>query len=600
VTSWPHDGIAELRCRRSPAGPARLRPARSWSASRRSRQPHTPISTTIYTYDHAVEPRGFLTSMTDSVAGTLTARWGPDGQLATQTLPGGVRQDFVYDTAREPLARVYTDTRGTAGTDDDVVLVEDRVVENSKGQWVAHATETAGGTLGQFTYAYDQLGRLTDVTDLNPAGNTCTWRRYEFSGALGSRVAMRTTVDDQEVGCTRRPTAAAADTHTVYVNDTADRLVSTTTAPADQWVYDLLGRTTVFPAAGGPVTNTFYVNDLIAQQNQGDKQIVWDLDPAQRRAKATHTTAGTTTATTSHYGDDTDNPIWITEGDGNRTRYLPGANGELALSVNTTGDRTVMLTNLHGDITATLTVPAGASTPDHRTLRYASTDEFGNPRTTVPTTPEAELTTTGTSTDRYGWLGAHRRSTETLGGLTLMGVRLYHPTLGRFLTIDPIPGGNTTAYVYPQDPINKVDLDGRSWRDRARKVWNNPWFQVGLTVASLAVPGAGAAMMAYRAYKLARGGVYVYKAINGQKYVGQSGNVGRRLSEHVKAGNCTVWRCLTARVHRIDGNKTRREVAEQRLINRHGGIGNLRNQRNPIGARRAHLLHSTPKNWRGL
>lgn len=48
-----------------------------------------------------------------------------------------------------------------------------------------------------------------------------------------------------------------------------------------------------------------------------------------------------------------------------------------------------------------------------------------------------------------------------------MGVRLYSPTLGRFLQTDPVAGGSANAYDYVyQDPINSYDLDGRmcwSW-----------------------------------------------------------------------------------------------------------------------------------------
>ncbi|MFJ6798881.1 RHS repeat-associated core domain-containing protein [Streptomyces sp. NPDC091268] len=73
---------------------------------------------------------------------------------------------------------------------------------------------------------------------------------------------------------------------------------------------------------------------------------------------------------------------------------------------------------------------------------------------------------------RYGWLGGKQRSAEALDGEILMGARLYSPALGRFLQVDPVPGGNASPYDYcTGDPINCTDLDG-NWGFSFKKVLN--------------------------------------------------------------------------------------------------------------------------------
>ncbi|GAA1376017.1 RHS repeat-associated core domain-containing protein [Streptomyces beijiangensis] len=65
-----------------------------------------------------------------------------------------------------------------------------------------------------------------------------------------------------------------------------------------------------------------------------------------------------------------------------------------------------------------------------------------------------------TSTQR-GWLGSKQRSSETVTGATLMGIRLYDPTAGRFLSVDRIAGGSANAYDYAgANPVTNTDLNG--------------------------------------------------------------------------------------------------------------------------------------------
>jgi len=60
------------------------------------------------------------------------------------------------------------------------------------------------------------------------------------------------------------------------------------------------------------------------------------------------------------------------------------------------------------------------------------------------------------------------------GTLTLMGVRLYNPVTGRFLSVDPVPGGTDNPYVYVLNPTDQFDLNGQwgHWRRWSRWTWH--------------------------------------------------------------------------------------------------------------------------------
>ncbi|MFT9790190.1 DNRLRE domain-containing protein [Streptomyces rhizosphaericola] len=379
-------------------------------------------STVTYTYDHNTEPRGLVTKTTDSVAGAFQATYDADGSVSSEKLPGGYTLTQTEDTTGSATDRTYT--RDSDGT----IVYSDSVTESIHGQVASHT-----GWSDQ-SYRYDATGRLTTVEET--ADTVCTRRAYTFD-ARTNRKSLTTSTAAPGLDCT---TTGATTTNHTY--DSADRLVDS------GYVYDAFGRTTNAPGNG---TIGYYANDLAHQQTANGKRQTWQLDANLRfRSWRVETGSGTTWTRTAskvnHYDSDSDNPRWITEDTttGALTRNVDSASGDLAATTSKSGDTVLHLTTIHGDVALQLPLTAGEAPV------ALDSDEYGNPRV-------------GQEATRYTWLGAKQRSTETLTGLTLMGVRLYNPATGRFLTTDPVDGGGDNRYGYPGDPVNQYDLDGKSW-----------------------------------------------------------------------------------------------------------------------------------------
>lgn len=427
--------------------------------------------TTTYTYDTSTDHRGLLMSTSDTLAGSFTATYNADGKAKTVTYPGGLTATSSFDNDGNTTDLVYAKSGTTWLTFEQTESIHGQVRINA-------------GPIGEQLYTYDAAARLTRVDDhTSTAGGTpCTRRDYTFD-ANTNRTGLTTTPATTATGSATDlcDITGAASTTVTSTYDTADR--STTTGS----VYDTLGRTTTVPAAavlgGANLVVAYHTNDLVQSLTQGTQTKTYTLDPA-RRILTTTDSAGPTL--TNHYTGSSDNPDWIGASDGTWTRNVGGPAGGLAAVTTNTGAVELQLANLHGDIVAT------AGPGDTAPASYNETTEYGTPRDT------------NTANPRYGYLGSHQRNTgDALAQITLMGVRLYNPNTGRFLSVDPVPGGSANAYEYAgQDPVNKLDLDGRCWQ-----VWQkrcrgeHSGYRAWKSAAKMAV-WAAPAYWVYRGYKI--------------------------------------------------------------------------------------------------
>jgi RHS repeat-associated protein len=403
------------------------------------------------------ERRGLLTKVNVGLpSGPSEFKTGYDqaGEATKMVYPNGVYRTVDHDSLGNETSRAYYKADGTN-------LLTWLQTFDRDGR--VRANQTTGVT--HEDYEYDGRGRLIKVKD-NVWGQ-CTTRTYDFS--LDSN---RNSVTSYAPGTGGACSSATTPTVTSGSFDGDDRKNDA------GYAYDTLGRTTTLPAAdtvdsgNGNVTATYYANDLVASLSRpgaagGAQAKTWGLDALGRLATMSSTTGGVELRkTTNHYADGNDSPAWI--GEDTRpdaqtawatawTRNVLAPTGELGLTQASDGTSKLQLTNPHGDIVSTL----NNSTSVTGLENYSEATEYGLSRTQFPALGQ-----------KYTWLGSHRRSGDALAGLTLMGVRLYNPVSGRFLTRDSVVNGNDNAYVYPVDPVNKFDTSGRMWKWLFEDAWD--------------------------------------------------------------------------------------------------------------------------------
>jgi RHS repeat-associated protein len=426
---------------------------------------------------------------------TTKTRYDSTGRVVETRLPGGTSTDAnttvttYYTTAAnstysacggKPYSAGQVCRTDPGGSPSAGYAVPSKAYTyNLYGQPLT-ATETSGSVTRTTTTAYDAAGRATSsavaVTGLS-SSTAVPSATIAYDTSTGLAVTLTSGYAANDDGTCQSSTADSTVT-TTY--DTANRITTS------GYSYDQLGRTLTVPASSlgsgnGALSLSYYDTDLTAAMTQGTDTKTFTLDPVGRYRNVVDSTSGSETRRIiNHYKNDSDSPSWIaTSTDGGSTytwaRSITGIDGNLAALQGSDGSSVLQIVNLHRDVVGAVPnhVPTSSDTSGASATSYFESTEYGTPRD-------------ATTDTRYGWLGGAQRSADALGSVILMGARLYNPGAGRFLSVDPVAGGNANPYDYCSgDSVNCTDLSGKYsckhrtwWQDDSHK-----WAQVICTIS---------------------------------------------------------------------------------------------------------------------
>ena len=342
--------------------------------------------------------------------------------------------DLPYDSMGRLTKLEWTKTAGT-------VLASDQVTYSRDSRVTDQTVDGVDAFVGD-NFTYDAFGRLTGA---KIPGQSLTYGYGTVSGC---------TVSDAGENTNRSTTSVNGGAATTYCYDKADRLLSTTDPAAATIAYDGRGNTKVL----GAQTMAWDGADrhmATSVDNAGTvSTVTYRRDAMDRIVERTEASA---TVRYGHTGGGDSGAFTMTTANAVIDRHL-GLLGGVLLTRTATA-QAWDYPNIHGDIV----VSADGTGTEVGTKR--SYDPFGQALTGVPDNSAGNLD--------YGWLGSHQRPLEHAAGIATieMGARPYVPSLGRFLSVDPVEAGSCNDYDYVcGDPVNGFDIRGRHHVDKGEEL----------------------------------------------------------------------------------------------------------------------------------
>ncbi len=386
-----------------------------------------PSSVTGYGYDAL----GRLAVVTDTVGGVTAYTYDSRSNLATHTLPNGVRTTYGYDELNR-----LVDLRavGVAGA----TLWHDVYTLDAVGRRTGVSETDAAGAVTAYGYTYDAAGRLTGETQTRGTSSLLS-AAYGYD-AVGNRTVM-----------------TATDGITTYAYDAAGRdELTLVSGPGGTraCTYDRDGNMSACTGGGVVTSYTYDAQDrllAVGTERQGDLsggsyRLVarYTYDAAGNRTSATDAAGHVTTYLVDPLAPDgLPEALQESTDGGAPTTYTYGLE---RVGMQRGGASYYYLYDGHGDVRAV--VDAAGAVQD--SYRY---DSFGR-----------TLAAGGDVPNSYRYDG---QQYDAATGLYDLRARYMDPTTGRFLSVDPLPGSpddpaSLHRYLYAgDDPVQIHDPTGQ-------------------------------------------------------------------------------------------------------------------------------------------